>query len=493
MTENFGLSTMPQSGVETTEVLSTDKETESHQIIGSDENQISNFKQSEPNNLKFGQEEVSLGVANSKVAKNKRRIINQNINKFFLSDTKKRRTPESKEEQDENLKLLDDNSVDEGTLEIKPKKLKKVGQIAKEKVIKRKIKKLNRQQARDLFADNEAEMGSDNEEHDDFIKNPYSEDSELELDREEEFKEINNEEEEVEGLIDKQYGVGLSKRELLKTDGMVIDKFYDDMLKDDKAMLKKIINFDHNKRKNKYLEEDLLDADPDYIPIQERMKLSGRDNEDILNSKDQAFRIQLLSQPLKKSKNENNADNYMSSENEESRALKSMREDSLIKKFAEKNPANLEQFRRQIKENNLILANNSINLNKIVEETKVIGYLDKPDSFKSNNKNLCNNQGVFYCKTNSLLFKHGDSGLFGGLNKSNSNLTGTSLSKSNSSVSQSNKSSQPPNLSRNNSKNYSLSTLWANSYSTSADLLKHKRIKCVLTPQKCGNSKIKDA
>ena len=54
------------------------------------------------------------------------------------------------------------------------------------------------------------------------------------------------------------------------------EKFIEDELRADKEMIKKIINFDHNKRKNKLIDEGVIsEDDEDYIKKKEwkRMKM----------------------------------------------------------------------------------------------------------------------------------------------------------------------------------------------------------------------------
>ena len=324
--------------------------------------------------------------------------MNQNINKFFLSDTKK--------EQNHKGKVVDDQAIADSDIDLllneeedifKIGKLKKVSNIIKKKEIIREERKNKRKVAKNLFIDDEAELGSDDEEHDDEIR--ACDDSDVEYDRKLGEEEENNAAENVEGLIDACYE-NKSIRERNKDEELVYEKYFNEELKRDKELVKKIINFDYNQRKNKYLDNH-SDNEEGYIPLQERFKLANSQSDNAGNLLE-SFKFEMFKNMKRK---EENKGVISSSDNEETKELQLLRQESLIKKHAEKNSIYTDVFKQRLLENNKILSNHCINLDKIdsVEE-KVKGYLENTDlSDKVKNVNLIYNCGAFYSRNNSVL------------------------------------------------------------------------------------------
>ena len=295
--------------------------------------------------------------------------------------------------------------------------------------------------ARDLYFENEAESGSENEDNNEFyIKNKRVLDSEDEYDKELELKELNNENEDLEDLIDKDYYKNLDLKKVEKEDLRLYKKYFDEALKEDKLLIKKIINFDHNKRKNKNFNKELEESEMSeegYIPINERKRITEKDLNNSNKQDNIKFRIQLLTHLDNKKKrkknfnelknknnevNNNNNNNKLIEENnndnnnsdcEEAERILQLRKEALIKKCAKESSIYKEEFNRIVKQNEFILKNNCINLNQVLEEQikeekerKKNNYFDNSDEIKKyKNNNLVRAGGMFYSKTNSFLHK----------------------------------------------------------------------------------------
>ena len=304
---------------------------------------------------------------------NKKIIVN-NIKKYFLSDEKK----------GDNLEDLFEEVAPKG-------KLKKVSLLIQQREERRRDKLNKRDKAR-LFLDEEAQLGSDNEEHDDHIR--QDNDSEDEIDREYRLKEELDEVDNLEGLIDDNYEhIDPSQRE--KEEKRIRNKYLEDEMELDRKQIKRVINFDHNKVKNKY--KDMSDGE-EYIPIEERYRISkGKEDRDSL-----CFQTDILNYLKKKRRGEE--EKYLSSENEEMKELEVMRREAAVKKHAQENNVLEREFVKIIKDGRELIKRSSINLNEVEKEeeennSRQLEY----HSIKKNNSNLVYNCGTFYSKRNSII------------------------------------------------------------------------------------------
>jgi len=141
--------------------------------------------------------------------------------KTCLEKNENNSLPDSDEvlEEKENI---NDGNVKESRVYPK-KRLRTIREINKEK---NELKKFKKKLAEEMFLENEAELGSDNEENDDIVKVMKQEDKEEENESETEPN--------IEGLIEDDNNLEVNERKLR-------GKFYEDMLKDDKEIIKQII------------------------------------------------------------------------------------------------------------------------------------------------------------------------------------------------------------------------------------------------------------
>ena len=330
---------------------------------------------------------------------------------------KKKIILEEGETSDDEFDFFSDNEENncKGKLkkfsQIQKEKKKLEEEKLKEKQLKKKERKLQKKIINELFMENEADLGSEND--DDAVKDVRKEELE-------EYKLENQQllEEEkdafLEGLVDKEFE--LKGKEKIKDEKFLKEKFLEDEMRADKEMIKKIINFDHNKRKNKLIDEGVISEDEndvEYIPIEERIQKSGIAEEFLGNEN---FKFQLFKH-LKKKKAD---DEKIMSENEETKEMTDLREENQVKKYAEQNSVFIESFKNRMKENKDILARNVVNANddKKEEESK-FDYLSHDKKALYQNVKLSG--GFFYSKTNSLL--HKKQGLFTQKNNKTIDLT----------------------------------------------------------------------
>jgi hypothetical protein len=261
-----------------------------------------------------------------KQSKLNRKKIEQNIRKYFLNN------------KDAEINLKDKLSTIDPSDNLfafsKLKKLKKKSEIIKEKQNAKKISL--------GFLDVEAELGSDNEEHDDIVKKIT--DSDKEDDEQEEYlKDLINDDklEEETDLLQKKY--------------------FDDMLERDRAEVKRVISGPQvekkttgNKRNRTENEED------DELTIEMRMKkFKSEEDED---SKDPQFHLKNLYKnfkSLEKKISENTDENH----NDELIEMQQSIETKIMKEIAEKDNEHIKLLFNRMKENEKILEENVINLN----------------------------------------------------------------------------------------------------------------------------------
>ena len=420
----------------------------------------------------------------AKKKNNKSKLINQNINKFFLSDIKNNNKKDDQDDEEINLILGEDDDLDLFNSDSN-RKLKKVSKLLKKKEILKQEKKKARKHAKNLFLDEEAQLGSDNEEHDDLVRQDL--DSDYEYDRIEGEKEERNdlqEEEDNIGLIDKDYEMNVPKTQKIRDEEAIYEKYFSDEMKNDKEMIKKIINFDHNKKKNKY--NDNISEDDDYIPLQDRMKIGDEENED---KNDGTFKFQMLGfLHQKREKKKNQKANYLSSDNEEAKEIEQLRKEALIKRHAEKNPIYLDYFKKQMRENDYIIKNHSINLNEISIDEVIKPKNEIEHDDKTLNKKLMYiNNSVFYSRNNSAMNAK-NSRTLDFFNKKPSKSSLMTSNHTQIDLTKSNSLTDFPVLTKGNSVNntnrgsITLSSLWLNKATSNSSFYHIKNVK--ETPEK---------
>jgi hypothetical protein len=215
-----------------------------------------------------------------------------------------------------------------------PKRLRTAKQVAKEKQIK-KILNLK------TFFEYEAELGSDNEQHDDVVKRIREEDDELEDDNEDLKELITDEVEEDKGDIK--------------------EKYFNDMMAQDKEDIRKVIKGPQLQTK---LERTEVKFDHDHLPLDMRLK-KFKGNEETLYTLNGDVLFKNL-HSLEQQLDEN-------TQNPELKEMYKTLENDAIKKVAMSSKA--KSMNNRMIENDKILEN-VINLNevRIKEEKKSIFF-----------------------------------------------------------------------------------------------------------------------
>jgi hypothetical protein len=223
----------------------------------------------------------------------------------------------------------EDNFEDYFTAE-GPKRLKKTILIQKEKKIK-KLLNLN------AFFEYEAELGSDNEQHDDIVKKVDHDDNDY-------LDEYN---EDLKDLIADEFE---EDKEDIK------EKYFNDMLDKDKEELKKVIQGPELRMKRARTD---IKMDPDYLPLDMRLK-KFKSNDESLYS----FNENILFRNFESLQQKINEDE---GENDELKEMYQTYENNVIKKITEKSKEFKDHFNNRNIENNKILEN-VINLNQKKKE-----------------------------------------------------------------------------------------------------------------------------
>ena len=242
--------------------------------------------------------------------------------------------------------------------------------------------------ASDLYFDNEAEEGSENEEHDDVIKK---------INREEEDSEDSKEN--IEGLIASDI-----EDEDEKDKDELKNKFFKDMIKKDYEEIKQVIKGPPVKKRYRDLDQE----DEDYISMGERFKKFQNIN---TNSSDFGF-LNARTLLMRSNSNTVGAENSDDYDNDELNFMKQSQENSKIKKFTDKQ-FDLKSITERIKENEKILEDviflngqedsNSISMSQIsMHRSMSMNNILK----KSSSTNISDfNQGFkFNQNSNNLLF-----------------------------------------------------------------------------------------
>jgi hypothetical protein len=218
------------------------------------------------------------------------------------------------------------NDVEEDYLEEnKLKKLKKTKKIEKEK-------KINKLLSLNTFFEYEAELGSDDEDHDDIVKKEKNDDD----------HDLNEEnDEELKDLI-------ADENDISEDEENIQEKFFDDMLEQDKENLKKVINGPPARLKR---DRGDVKLEGDHLPLNMRMKkMRSEDGAMYSFNEDVIFRRLESMQQRIENEEEGEA-------NEEMKEMYQSYENSMIKKIAEKTNDFAKQLNERIKEHDEIMKN----------------------------------------------------------------------------------------------------------------------------------------
>jgi hypothetical protein len=245
-----------------------------------------------------------------------------------------------------------------------PKRLKKTKLIQKEK----KIKKLLNLKT---FFEYEAELGSDNEQHDDVVKKVDDDDNDYMEDDNEDLKDLIADGEDEEDKED------------------IKEKYFHEMLEKDKEEIRKVISGPELRLKRSRTD---IKPDIDYLPLDSRLK-KFRSTDDVLY----AFNEDILF------KHQRNKDTIEEEEancsNDELKEMYKSYESNVIKKVVEKSKDSFRQINTRMNENSKILAN-VINLNEYKEKEAQNGFFQK-GTIKVGNQVMAKSK--YGCHRNSIL------------------------------------------------------------------------------------------
>ena len=243
-------------------------------------------------------------------------------------------------------------------------------------------KELTKKLAKNYF-DKEAELGSDNEEHDNVIKKVYNSDSDLEKN-----EDIGN----IEDLIDDKNILNSLDNEEQK------EKFITDMFIKDREEVLKVIEGPQRRIINNKIEKKFDESD---LPLKlriERMKNEYFDEED----ENEENNFQTLVSRLKKLKKQFKEDNA----NEDLKAIFISYQNMALKKIEKINKTNKNELKKRMMEDNKILENVVLLNKKDTEknEKKNNNLFIKGNGTNTNNKiNHTYKIGSFINSTNSFL------------------------------------------------------------------------------------------
>ena len=257
------------------------------------------------------------------------------------------------------------------------KRLRKKAEIVKEK---ERIKKMGQN-----FFEKEAELGSDNEDHDDNVKKIDSDDDEKE-------NENNELDKDLEGLINDSDQENISEIEDLK------EKYFEDMLQKDKEDIKKVIKGPEQRRK-KFAKKEFYDNTD--LPLSERMKKFKQENGE--GDMEIYFSDLLFNSRNKQNKESIINGEMLENQDDELKQMIELHHNNQIKKFSDHSKMYQKVLLDRKKENEKILEN-VIDLNK----SNTNNTNNKKDSNTNNNNNINNDkekekQNSFFIKGNFSL------------------------------------------------------------------------------------------
>lgn len=272
----------------------------------------------------------------------------------------------------------EENNLNENKIDIKNfdkiylqrKRLMKTREIIQQKKFLGKI-------AKTYFIEKEAELGSDNEEHDDVVKKLTSDD---------EYDEKNDKIDIPNLINDEKIDEKLLRNEINK------EKFIDDMLIKDKEEIKKVIE---GPQERKSIDEEMMAFNDEELPLKLRLEkmLNKNYEEDKENDKLTFTSIMKNFKNLKKQlQNEENNDELKDAlENYEMNAIKKIRE---IQKI------NQNEIKNRIKENESILENVLIIGKKKEEEKEKSRLISKDERLKKEKEKILNTKSFGFGKIN---------------------------------------------------------------------------------------------
>ena len=302
---------------------------ENNSDIESELENLSSHSNQEEDNLNPNSRSMAMAKANPKKSKksNKetRKIMGENIKKYFFNKNNTANNPTANNEELEILPTENENLFGYSKL----KKLKKKSEIEKEK-------KINKHLSMGFF-DIEAELGSDNEDHDDIVKKIIDDedDENLDGDVKDLIRDDANEEEEA---------------DLLKK------KFFDDMLDRDQSEVKRVIDGPLNApqlnvKRSRSANVDERNFD-DEMTMEMRMKKFKGDDK----TSDPQFSLNNLFNSFKNIE-KRISENAEDDPNEELKEIYQTLEIKMVKKIAEKEKDHRKDLMNRMKENDKILEN----------------------------------------------------------------------------------------------------------------------------------------
>ena len=316
---------------------------------------IEKTEQKLPESKIIGDGEKTLpNSSDKKVSYNK---VNQqpNLNNFIQKSYAKEdeEINNNKDKLDNNIKKLNDYDNEENYQKYEKLFLEKKRLMKKSDIILKK--KLLRKIARN-YVEKEAELGSDNEEHDDIVKKVYHSDSDSE-------KENDKNAQDIENLIDNEENDSFDQNQ----------KYFDDMLEKDHEEVLKVIE-GPKKRIIKEVPKKIM-LDENGLSLKVRMERMSdlnnlRDEEDENNEEYQFKNLENKLKELKKRENEEEM-------NEEIKEMIESNNNKLIKQINIITGQQNKRFKQHMQENEAILKNVIMNededsLNKKKENNDMV-------------------------------------------------------------------------------------------------------------------------
>ena len=288
-------------------------------------------------------------VSNNKV--NQQPNLNNFIQKAYAKEDEE--INNNKDKLDNNIKKLNDYDNEENYQKYEKLFLEKKRLMKKSDIILKK--KLLRKIARN-YVEKEAELGSDNEEHDDIVKKVYHSDSDSE-------KENDKNAQDIENLIDNEENDSFDQNQ----------KYFDDMLEKDHEEVLKVIE-GPKKRIIKEVPKKIM-LDENGLSLKVRMERMSdlnnlRDEEDENNEEYQFKNLENKLKELKKRENEEEM-------NEEIKEMIESNNNKLIKQINIITGQQNKRFKQHMQENEAILKNVIMNededsLNKKKENNDMV-------------------------------------------------------------------------------------------------------------------------
>jgi len=288
-------------------------------------------------------------VSNNKI--NQQPNLNNFIQKVYVKEDEE--INNNKDKLDNNIKKLNDYDNEENYQKYEKLFLEKKRLMKKSDIILKK--KLLRKIARN-YVEKEAELGSDNEEHDDIVKKVYHSDSDSE-------KENDKNAQDIENLIDNEENDSFDQNQ----------KYFDDMLEKDHEEVLKVIE-GPKKRIIKEVPKKIM-LDENGLSLKVRMERMSdlnnlRDEEDENNEEYQFKNLENKLKELKKRENEEEM-------NEEIKEMIESNNNKLIKQINIITGQQNKRFKQHMQENEAILKNVIMNededsLNKKKENNDMV-------------------------------------------------------------------------------------------------------------------------